>query len=110
MVKQAYLLILIIYKKEKYKIFGTRKKLKIAMENQKLLYKELEERKKLDIRRQEKIRELKEIISKEANNNVELNQKILILEDEKMKDKKEIANLKRLCSRNGINYKKKGNK
>ena len=91
-------------------MFGTRKKLKIAMENQKLLYKELEERKKLDIRRQEKIRELKEILAKEANNNVELSHKILILEAEKMKDKKEIANLKRLCSRNGINYKKKGNK
>ena len=75
-----------------------------------MLYKELEERKKLDIRRQEEIRELKEILAKEANDNIELSHKILILESEKIKDKKEIANLKRLCSKNGINYKKKGNK
>lgn len=91
-------------------MFGTRKKLKIAMENQKMLYKELEKRKKLDIERQGEIIKLKGILAKEANNNVELSHKILILEAEKIKDKKEIANLKRLCSRNGIDYKKKGNK
>ena len=102
-------------------MFGTRKKLKIAMENQKLLYEELEEKRQLDVERQKEIRKLqqenkmltekceklKENVRKEFDTNVSLNNIIAIMEDEVAEKKKEIANFKRLCSRNGINYKKK---
>lgn len=102
-------------------MFGTRKKLKIAMENQKLLYDELEEKRQLDIERQKEIRslknenqklmekceKLKENVRKEVDTNVTLNNVIALMEDEIGEKKKEIANFKRLCSRNGINYKKK---
>lgn len=105
-------------------MFGTRKKLRIAMENQKLLYEELEEKRQLDIERQKEIRslrnenqkliekceKLKENVRKEVENNVTLNNVIAIMEDENAEKKKEIKNLKRLCTTNGIDYKKKGTK
>ena len=103
-------------------MFGTRKKLKIAMENQKLLYEELEEKRQLDIERQkeikklqqenkmltEKCEKLKENVRKEVETNVKLNNVIAIMEDEYTEKKKEIKNLKRLCTKNKIDYKKKG--
>lgn len=102
-------------------MFGTRKKLRIAMENQKLLYEELEEKRQLDIERQKEIRslrnenlklmekceKLKENVRKEVENNVTLNNVIAIMEDENAEKKKEIANFKRLCTKNKIDYKKK---
>ena len=102
-------------------MFGTRKKLKIAMENQKLLYEELEEKRQLDIERQKEIRslrnenlklmekceKLKENVRKEVENNVTLNNVIAIMEDEVSEKKKEIKNLKSLCTKNKIDYKKK---
>jgi translation initiation factor 2B subunit (eIF-2B alpha/beta/delta family) len=105
-------------------MFGTRKKLKIAMENQKLLYEELEEKRQLDVERQKEIRKLqqenktltekceklKENVRKEAETNVTLNNVIAIMEDEVAEKKKEIKNLKSLCTKNGIDYKKKGTK
>lgn len=105
-------------------MFGTRKKLKIAMENQKLLYEELEEKRQLDIERQKEIRnlrnenqklvekceKLKENVRKEVEANVTLNNVIAIMEDEVAEKKKEIKNLKSLCTKNGIDYKKKGTK
>ena len=103
-------------------MFGTRKKLRIAMENQKLLYEELEEKRQLDIERQKEIRKLqqenkiltekceklKENVRKEVETNVKLNNVIAIMEDEYAEKKKEIKNLKRLCTKNKIDYKKKG--
>ena len=76
-------------------MFGTRKKLKIAMENQKLLYEELEEKRQLDIERQkeikklqqenkmltEKCEKLKENVRKEVETNVKLNNVIAIMEE-----------------------------
>ena len=105
-------------------MFGTRKKLKIAMENQKLLYEELEEKRQLDVERQKEIRKLqqenkmlkekceklKENVRKEVDTNVALNNVIAIMEDEYAEKKKEIKNLKRLCTKNKIDYKKKGTK
>ena len=105
-------------------MFGTRKKLKIAMENQKLLYEELEEKRRLDIERQKEIRKLtkenemlndkceklKENVRKEVENNKTLSNVIAVMEDEVTEKKKEIKNLKRLCTTNGIDYKKKGTK
>jgi len=102
-------------------MFGTRKKLKIAMENQKLLYEELEEKRQLDIERQKEIRslrnenqklmekceKLKENVRKEVDTNVTLNNVIAIMEDEVAEKKKEIKNLKSLCTKNKIDYKKK---
>ena len=102
-------------------MFGTRKKLRIAMENQKLLYEELEERRQLDVERQKEIRslrnenlklmekceKLKENVRKEVETNVTLNNVIAIMEDEVTEKKKEIKNLKSLCTKNGIDYKKK---
>ena len=102
-------------------MFGTRKKLKIAMENQKLLYEELEEKRQLDIERQKEIRKLtkenemlnekceklKENVRKEVEANVTLNNVIAIMEDEVAEKKKEIKNLKSLCTKNKIDYKKK---
>ena len=105
-------------------MFGTRKKLKIAMENQKLLYEELEEKRQLDVERQKEIRKLqqenktlvekceklKENVRKEVDTNVSLNNVIAIMKDEVTEKKKEIKNLKRLCTTNNIDYKKKGTK
>ena len=105
-------------------MFGTRKKLKIAMENQKLFYEELEEKRQLDVERQKEIRKLqqenkmltekceklKENVRKEVDTNVSLNNVIAVLENEISEKKKEIANFKRLCTKNEIDYKKKGNK
>jgi translation initiation factor 2B subunit (eIF-2B alpha/beta/delta family) len=105
-------------------MFGTRKKLKIAMENQKLLYEELEEKRQLDVERQKEIRKLqqenkmltekceklKENVRKEVETNVTLNNVIAIMEDEVAEKKKEIKNLKSLCTKNKIDYKKKGTK
>lgn len=105
-------------------MFGTRKKLRIAMENQKLLYEELEEKRQLDVERQKEIRKLqqenktltekceklKENVRKEVDTNVSLNNVIAVLDDEISEKKKEIANLKRLCTTNNIDYKKKGTK
>lgn len=102
-------------------MFGTRKKLKIAMENQKLLYEELEEKRQLDVERQKEIRKLqqenktlvekceklKENVRKEVDTNVTLNNVIAIMEDEVAEKKKEIKNLKSLCTKNKIDYKKK---
>ena len=105
-------------------MFGTRKKLKIAMENQKLLYEELEEKRQLDVERQKEIRKLtkenemlnekceklKENVRKEVENNKTLSNVIAVMEDEVTEKKKEIKNLKSLCTKNGIDYKKKGTK
>lgn len=105
-------------------MFGTRKKLRIAMENQKLLYEELEEKRQLDVERQKEIRKLqqenkmltekceklKENVRKEVETNVTLNNVIAIMEDEVSEKKKEIKNLKSLCTKNKIDYKKKGTK
>lgn len=102
-------------------MFGTRKKLKIAMENQKLLYEELEEKRRLDIERQKEIRKLtkenemlndkceklKENVRKEVENNKTLSNVIAVMEDEVTERKKEIKNLKSLCTKNKIDYKKK---
>lgn len=102
-------------------MFGTRKKLRIAMENQKLLCEELEEKRQLDVERQKEIRKLqqenktltekceklKENVRKEVDTNVSLNNVIAVLEDEISEKKKEIANFKRLCTKNKIDYKKK---
>lgn len=102
-------------------MFGTRKKLKIAMENQKLLYEELEEKRQLDIERQKEIRKLtkenemlndkceklKENVRKEVENNKTLSNVIAVMEDEVTERKKEIKNLKSLCTKNKIDYKKK---
>lgn len=102
-------------------MFGTRKKLKIAMENQKLLYEELEKKRQLDIERQKEIRKLqqenktltekceklKENVRKEVDTNVSLNNVIAVLEDEISEKKKEITKFKRLCTKNKIDYKKK---
>ncbi len=102
-------------------MFGTRKKLKIAMENQRLLYEELEEKRQLDVERQKEIRKLqqenkmltekceklKENVRKEVETNVTLNNVIAIMEDEVAEKKKEIKNLKSLCTKNKIDYKKK---
>ena len=101
-------------------MFGTRKKLKIAMQNQKLLHEELEEKRQLDIERQKEIRKLqqenkmltekceklKENVRKEVETNVKLNNVIAIMEDEVSEKKKEIKNLKSLCTKNKIDYKK----
>lgn len=105
-------------------MFGTRKKLKIAMENQKLLYEELEEKRQLDVERQKEIRKLtkenemlnekceklKENVRKEVENNKTLSNVIAVMEDEVTEKKKEIKNLKSLCTKNKIDYKKKGTK
>lgn len=102
-------------------MFGTRKKLRIAMENQKLLYEELEEKRQLDIERQKEIRKLtkeiemlnekceklKENVRKEVENNKTLSNVIAVMEDEVTEKKKEIKNLKSLCTKNNIDYKKK---
>lgn len=102
-------------------MFGTRKKLKIAMQNQKLLHEELEEKRQLDIERQKEIRKLtkenemlnekceklKENVRKEVENNKTLSNVIAIMEDEVDEKKKEIKNLKSLCTKNNIDYKKK---
>lgn len=105
-------------------MFGTRKKLKIAMENQRLLYEELDEKRLLDIERQKEIRKLtkenemlnekceklKENVRKEVENNKTLSNVIAVMEDEVTEKKKEIKNLKSLCTKNNIDYKKKGTK
>lgn len=105
-------------------MFGTRKKLKIAMQNQKLLHEELEEKRQLDIERQKEIRKLtrenemlnekceklKENVRKEVENNKTLSNVIAVMEDEVTEKKKEIKNLKSLCTKNNIDYKKKGTK
>lgn len=105
-------------------MFGTRKKLKIAMQNQKLLHEELEEKRQLDIERQKEIRKLtkenemlnekceklKENVRKEVENNKKLSNVIAVMEDEVTEKKKEIKNLKSLCTKNNIDYKKKGTK
>lgn len=98
-------------------MFKTRKNLKIAMENNKVLYEQLEEKRKLDIERQKEIVKLRneiEALKHNIREYVEINKGLgLICEKlgfEKDDLKKECANLKRLCTKNNVDYKKKGDK
>ena len=105
-------------------MFKTRKNLRIAIENNKVLYEQLEEKRKLDVERQKQIVKLRNQISKNEHQIELLKTTIRELEEinrmlgngsEKLaldleSKTKECANLKRLCTKNGVEYKKKGEK
>ena len=78
-------------------MFGTRKKLRIAMENQKLLCEELEEKRQLDVERQKEIRKLQQenkTLTEKCEKLKKLEETNIKLGNQIMQDAEIIQNLK----------------